>query len=118
MAVNGFLPLQTYDLSHDNSDVAYWQLLLSSLPLLYPYTSNDHLTAMAGGIVTAMAGGIVTALCCHRLPPSCSLTVGGVLREFLASNVFLEMSNLHEALLTSTLTNEQVLLPKWCVFHV
>ncbi len=112
MAVNGFLPLQTYHLSHDNSDVAYWQLLLSSLPLLYPYTSNDHLTAMAGGIVTA--------LCCHRLdrPPSYSLTVGCVLREFLASNVFLEMSNLHEALLTSTLTNEQVLLPKWCVFHV
>ncbi|XP_064399775.1 uncharacterized protein LOC135346168 [Halichondria panicea] len=97
---------QTYDLCHDNSDVAYWQLLLSSLPLLYPYTSNHHLTTMAGGIVTA--------LCHHRVdrPPTSSLTVGGVLREFLVSNVFLEMANLHEALLTCTLTHEQLLLPK------
>lgn len=65
-----------------------------------------------------MAEGIVTALCHRRVdrPPISSLTVGGVLREFLTSNVFLEMANLHEALLTCTLTHEQLLLPKWYVY--
>ena len=97
-----YFSLQTFDLRTENSEEAHWSLLLSHLPLLYPHTSQDHLTAMAADITTALHSteGTLSSLD--------GLSVGRVVREFLNSDAFLEMATLQELLLTSALSQVQV----------
>lgn len=97
------------DLCSDNSDVAYWHILISSLPLLCPYTPRDQLVIMANDIVAALYQNVGE-------PPASSLTVEGVLRDFMSTNTFQEMTLLHDALLACSITYEQESFPKWYTF--
>lgn len=91
--------------------MAHWHLLLSSLPLLSPYTPHDNLVTLASEIITALYQDVDG-------PSTAALTVGRVLKEFMTTSVFQEMTHLHDPLLVYSITHEQASLPKWCVLSV
>ena len=80
--------------------MAYWSLLLSQLPFIYHYLSQDHLELIAKNMVGAlMAEGATERE--EDGDIAGGITLVQLVNEFLESEGFVEMNSLQELMLNS-----------------